>query len=80
MQTSGFAELSDFHAPAPERAQRSPGLLGLDPALFARRVGGRVQQGVMLMAAPVTYQAAVGRVDDPRQAAHELRLHWGMNS
>jgi hypothetical protein len=80
MQTSGFAELSDFQAPAQERAVRSPGLLGLVPALFSRRSGGRVQNAVMLMAAPVTCRARDTRTDDPRQVAHEMRMHWGMNS
>ena len=79
MRTSGFAELSDFQAPAPQRAKPSPGLLGLDPGVFARRLRGRVEQGVMLMAAPVTCQAGTTRADDPRVVAHELRLHWGMN-
>lgn len=80
MQTSGFAELSDFHAPVPEHARRVPGLLAFGAALFSRRTGGRIERGAMLMAAPVTYQTVATRSDDPRQVAHEMRLHWGMNS
>lgn len=79
MHASGFAELTDVHAPAPERAPRSPGLLAFGPGLFARRFGRRIEQGVMLMAAPLTCQAA-SRADDAREAAREARLPWGLGS
>lgn len=79
MQTSGFAELSDFHAPEPQRARRAPGLLAFAAGLFARRIGGRIEQGVLLMAAPLTYQAMPTRADVPRQLAHEARSHAALD-